>query len=164
MPVPEHSPLFAPLNGDEPSVTLPTMTAVQEVVADYQTSGLSLRDHPFTFLRADLDRCGVTPNSRLAHVEPERRYRIAGLVLLRQRPSTAKGITFMTLEDETGTANLIVHVNTWNRFRTIARGASALIVRGILQRQHGIIHLLVDQMIDLTATLGLVANRSRDFR
>ena len=70
----------------------------------------------------------------------------------------------MTLEDETGQINLIVHVNTWERFRPIARGASALIVRGILQRQHGVTHLLVDQMVDLTATLGQVAIRSRDFR
>ena len=83
---------------------------------------------------------------------------------MRQRPSTAKGITFMTIEDETGTANLIVHVNTWERFRPIARRASALIVHGILQRQHGVIHLLVDCMVDLTEVLGSVANRSRDFR
>ena len=164
LPAPDHSPLFAPLNGDEPSVTLPTMTAVQDVVADYQTTGLSLHGHPFQFLRAELKRCGVTPNSRLAHVEPERRYRIAGLVLLRQRPSTAKGITFMTLEDETGTANLIVHVNTWERFRPVARGASALIAHGILQRQHGVCHLLVDRLDDLTDVLGAVTTRSRDFR
>lgn len=70
----------------------------------------------------------------------------------------------MTLEDESGTANLIVHVNTWERFRPIARRASALIVRGMLQRQHGVTHLLVDQMVDLTAKLGQVCNRSRDFR
>ena len=164
LPAPDHSPLFAPLNGDEPSVTLPTMTAVQDVVADYQTTGLSLHGHPFQFLRAELKRCGVTPNSRLAHVEPDRRYRIAGLVLLRQRPSTAKGITFMTLEDETGTANLIVHVNTWERFRPVARGASALIAHGILQRQHGVCHLLVDRLDDLTDVLGAVTTRSRDFR
>lgn len=164
LPAPDHSPLFAPLSGDEPSVPLPAMTAVQEVVADYQTTGLSLQGHPFQFLRAELDRCGVTPNNRLARVEPDRRYRIAGVVLLRQRPATAKGITFMTIEDETGTANLIVHVHTWERFRPVARGASALMARGLLQRQHGICHLLVDRLDDLTDVLGAVTTRSRDFR
>ena len=67
-------------------------------------------------------------------------------------------------EVETGTANLIVHVNTWERFRPIARGASALIAHGILQRQHGVCHLLVDRLDDLTDVLGEVTTRSRDFR
>jgi error-prone DNA polymerase len=164
MPAQESAPLFESVNDDEPAVTLPQMTSVQEVVADYQTAGLSLLAHPLSFLRDELNPCGVIRIAELAHVEPERRYRVAGLVLLRQRPSTAKGITFMTIEDETGTANLIVHVNTWERFRPVARGASALIVRGTLQRQHGVTHLLVDQMLDLTAKVGQVANRSRDFR
>lgn len=78
LPAPDHSPLFASVHSDEHPVSLPSMTAVQEVVADYQTAGLSLHGHPFQFLRADLDRCGVTPNARLAYVESKRRYRIAG--------------------------------------------------------------------------------------
>ena len=106
----------------------------------------------------------MTRTADLLHVEAERRYRVAGLVLLRQRPSTAKGITFMTLEDETGTANLVVHVNVWERFRPIARQASAIIAHGILQRQNDVIHLVVDRMDDLTTLLGQVGNRSRDFR
>ncbi len=163
LPARESSPLFSALD-DEQAVALPTMTLAQEVVADYQTAGLSLRGHPLSFLRETLEQSGVIRTAELAHVEPERRYRVAGLVLLRQRPTTANGITFMTIEDETGTANLIVHVNTWERFRPIARGASALIVHGILQRQHGVIHLLVDRMVDLTDALGSVVNRSRDFR
>jgi error-prone DNA polymerase len=69
----------------------------------------------------------------------------------------------MTLEDETGTANLVVHVNTWERFRKIARGATAIIAHGILQQQHGTIHLVVDRMEDLTPLLGVVGNKSRDF-
>jgi error-prone DNA polymerase len=164
MPVREASPLFDGFEGDEVQVSLPLMSPAQEVVADYQTAGLSLRDHPLSFLRADLDQSGMTRAADLAHVEHDRRYRVAGLVLLRQRPSTAKGITFMTLEDETGTANLIVHVNVWERFRSIARQASALIAHGILQRQHGVAHLVVDRMDDLTTLLGTVGNRSRDFR
>ncbi|MBS0202448.1 MAG: error-prone DNA polymerase [Planctomycetes bacterium] len=164
MPDREDSPLFGDLDESEPGVALPVMSPAQEVVADYQTAGLSLRAHPLTFLRPDLNEYRVTRAADLAHVEPDRRYRVAGLVLLRQRPSTAKGITFMTLEDETGTANLIVHVNVWERFRPIARQASALIAHGILQRQDDICHLLVDRMDDLTSLLGQVGNRSRDFR
>lgn len=164
MPAHESAPLLQGADDEEPCVTLPTMTPSQEVVADYQTAGLSLRAHPLTFLRPDLDQYRVTKTADLMHVEADRRYRVAGLVLLRQRPSTAKGITFMTLEDETGTANLIVHVNVWERFRPIARQASAIIAHGILQRQHNIAHLLVDRMDDLTTLLGQVGNRSRDFR
>lgn len=163
MPSREAAPLFDGLDQEEPCLTLPAMTPTQEVVADYQTAGLSLRAHPLSFLRAELNDYRVTPAAELLHVEPDRRYRVAGLVLLRQRPSTAKGITFMTLEDETGTANLVVHVNVWERFRPIARGAAAMIAHGILQRQHQIVHLVVDRMDDLTGLLGQVGNRSRDF-
>ena len=163
MPSREAAPLFAESDDEQPCTALPDMTPAQEVVADYQTAGLSLRAHPLSFLRANLNEYRVTPAVDLLHVEPERRYRVAGLVLLRQRPSTAKGITFMTLEDETGTANLVVHVAVWERFRPIARQASAMIAHGILQRQHGVIHLVVDRMDDLTNLLGQIANRSRDF-
>jgi len=162
LPSREAAPLFD--SDEEPAcTTLPAMSVSEEVVADYQSTGLSLRAHPLSFVRADLDRAGITRNADLAHVEPDRRYRIAGLVLLRQRPSTAKGITFMTVEDETGTANLIVAVNVWERFRPVARQATALIAHGILQRQHGIAHLLVDRMEDMSGLLGQLGNRSRDF-
>ena len=164
MPARETAPLFAGLNDEEPCAALPGMTPTQEVVADYQTIGLSLRAHPVSFLRSNLDEYHVTRAVDLLHFESERRCRVAGLVLLRQRPSTAKGITFMTLEDETGTANLIVHVNVWERFRLIARSASAMIAHGILQRQHKITHLIVDRMDDLTTLLSQIGNRSRDFR
>ena len=164
MPAREVSPLLAPVEFDEPQPGLPEMTPPQEVVADYETSGLSLRGHPISFLRKDLEQRRVVRTIDLLLLEPERRYRVAGLVLLRQRPSTAKGITFMTIEDETGTANLIVHVNVWERFRPIARRASAIIVHGILQRDNEVIHLLVDQMEDLTALMGEVYLKSRDFR
>ena len=114
--------------------------------------------------RPQLDRRRVVRSADLLLLEPERKYRVAGLVLLRQRPSTAKGITFMTLEDETGTTNLVVHVNVWERFRLIARGATALLAHGILQRQNDVVHLVVDKMEDLTDILGEHQNASRDFR
>ena len=164
MPARESSPLFEAIEDAEPDPMLPPMTPVQEVVADYQTAGLSLRGHPLTFLRPQLDRCRVVRSIDLMLLEADRKYRVAGIVLLRQRPSTAKGITFMTLEDETGTTNLVVHVNVWERFRPIARRASALIAHGILQRQDEVVHLVVDRMEDLTEVLGQYNNSSRDFR
>lgn len=165
LPDPDPGPLFDGRQDQEPNAPLPQMTNVQETFADYQSSGMSLRDHPISFIRADLDECGVLMAKNLKDESlKDRRCRVAGLVLIRQRPSTAKGITFMTIEDETGTANLVVHVNTWERFRTIARQATAIVAHGILQHQHGTIHLVVDRLEDLTPLLGEVGNKSRDFR
>ncbi len=164
LPARESSPLFDSSHDDEAEPVLPLMTPVQEVVADYQTSGLSLRAHPISFLRPQLDKRRVVRSSDLLILPSDRKYRVAGLVLLRQRPSTAKGITFMTLEDETGTTNLVVHVNVWERFRTVARSASALIARGMLQRQEEIVHLVVDQLENLKEVLGQYKPPSRDFK
>lgn len=159
----ENSPLYDETD-TESAPELPTMSPEQQVTADYQTGGLSLRAHPLSFLRDDLIRQGILAAADLATVENDRRYRVAGLVLMRQRPSTAKGITFVTLEDETGQANLIVHQATWERFHRVARRSGALIARGILQREQGIIHLVVDKLEDLSHRLQEVRNQSRDFR
>lgn len=164
LPDPDPGPLLSRVPDDETCAQLPLMTPVQETFADYQSSGMTLRSHPLSFIRSDLNECGVSPAASLTDAgKKDRRCRVAGLVLIRQRPATAKGITFMTLEDETGTANLVVHVNTWERFRKIARGATALVAHGILQQQHGTIHLVVDRLEDLTPMLGQVGNKSRDF-
>lgn len=164
LPAREVAPLFDSMQENEPDPQLPPMSEMQEVVADYQTSGLSLRGHPLSFVRPQLERQRVVRCADLMLLEDGRKYRVAGLVLIRQRPSTAKGITFMTLEDETGTTNVVVHVNVWERFRPIARGAAAVIARGILERHEGIVHLVVDKLEDLTDMLGPYKNASRDFR
>ncbi len=109
------------------------MPAYEEVVADYRTVGLSLRAHPISFYREALDRLKITPARDLPAMQNGQQVRVAGLVLLRQRPSTAKGITFVTLEDETGTINLVVHQGTWDRFYRIARRAPAWIAHGHVQ-------------------------------
>ncbi len=101
---------------------------------------------------------------QLKTAEPARRCKVAGLVLMRQRPSTAKGITFVTLEDETGPINLIVRVDVWERFHRVARQATAMLVTGILQSKDGIIHVLAGRIEDLTEILAEVGNRSREFR
>jgi error-prone DNA polymerase len=156
-------PLFEELD-DEPAVALPALSRAEDVVQDYRACGLSLRDHPFRFLRSRLDRRGVTPAAQLATCEVDRRYKVAGLVLLRQRPGTAKGITFMTLEDETGLTNLIVQQAVWERFHHVARRAVGMLATGMLQRQDGVIHLLVDRLDDLSPLVAGFADRSRNFR
>ncbi|QDU37595.1 Error-prone DNA polymerase [Maioricimonas rarisocia] len=161
LPEDSHDPADA--TTDEPQVQLPEMAPLEEVITDYETTGLSLKQHPMAFLRKFLARRGIARCCDLEVLEKDRRLRVAGLVLLRQRPSTAKGITFMTLEDETGQANLIVRQDVWERFHRVARGATAMIVRGMLQREHGVIHVLVDWMDDLSDELRM-KSRSRDFR
>jgi error-prone DNA polymerase len=120
-----------------PQIALPTMQIYEQVVADYRTAGLSLRAHPISFYREQLERLGVTPAQRLLELANDAPVTVAGLVLLRQRPGTAKGITFVTLEDETGTVNLIVHQHTWDRFYRVARRAPAWIAHGRVQSTRG---------------------------
>jgi len=155
-------PLFANLP-DEDLPLLPGLSPSEEVIHDYRAQGLSLRGHPFAPLRESLDKERVVPASALGSVKPNRRYKVAGLVLLRQRPGTAKGITFMTLEDETGTVNLIVRPQVWERFRRVANQARALIATGLLQRQEGVIHLIADRLEDVTEQLPNLGHVSRDF-
>jgi error-prone DNA polymerase len=118
---------------DEDKIVLTPFSEEDEVVADYRSAGLSLRAHPISFYRGELERLGITPAQGLVELANGAAVRVAGLVLLRQRPSTAKGITFVTLEDETGTINLVVHQRTWDRFYRVARRAPAWIAQGHVQ-------------------------------
>jgi error-prone DNA polymerase len=151
-------------SSDEPSVALPPMSPLAEVTADYRAAGLSLRDHPLKFVRPQLEKLRAVPASQLAVLPDGRRVKVAGLVLLRQRPGTAGGITFVTLEDETGFANLIVRPDVWERYHHVARTAQAMLVRGLLQRQDTIIHVLADKLEDLSTHLSDMRVPSRDFR
>jgi error-prone DNA polymerase len=170
LPAREEAPLFRRAAEsrvpaiDETPPRLPHCAPLDEITDDYRTVGLSLKGHPVQFLRAWLNTRGVLPCGELATHEPDRKVRVAGLVLLRQRPGTAGGITFMTIEDETGQANLIVHANTWERFHRAARKAAVLQIRGLLQREHGIIHVVVDKLEDLSEQLAAFRSQSRDFR
>jgi error-prone DNA polymerase len=157
-------PLFAGLSDDDAPPSLPPLSTPEQVVLDYHSQGLSLRGHPLSSLRESLTSLNVVPAAMLKTLEADRRYRVAGLVLSRQRPETAKGITFMTLEDETGTTNLIIRPPVWERFRRIARQAGALIATGLMQKQDGVIHLIVNRFEDLTSRLPELGHRSRDFR
>ncbi len=158
-------PLFESLEAeDDQPVPLPTLSPQEEVFADYQTSGLSLRAHPISFYREQLNELNAVPSAHLTHLQHRRRVCVAGLVILRQRPSTAKGITFVTLEDETGTANLVVHQATWERFYRIARRSPAWLVDGHVERKDEVIHVVVQRLEDLSARLAELGVRSRDFR
>jgi error-prone DNA polymerase len=144
-------------------VDLPKMSPAEEVLADYRTTGLSLSAHPMQFLREYLNRQGVVPAEKLTVLPNGRPVRVAGIVLVRQRPGTAKGITFVTLEDETGQANLIVRPDVWKRWRSAALGATILQANGRLQRHGMVIHVLTTKLINLTDQLKQLVTRSRNF-
>ncbi len=163
LPNQQHQPLFDRQPDSEQLPSLPQMSEFTQIVADYRATGLSLKGHPLQSFRPQLQDRGVIPADSLAKHEQNRRVRVAGIVLNRQHPGTARGVTFMTLEDETGTANLIVHPNVWARFRTIARTATALVARGILQKESQVIHIIVDDLQNLSAPLAGGRYRSRDF-
>jgi error-prone DNA polymerase len=161
---PPESPLFAGLDDDEPRVALPALAPFEQVIADYRATGLSLKGHPIEYYRDRLDRLQVTPADRLVGLPHGRRVSVAGIVLLRQRPSTAKGITFVTLEDESGCANLVVRQTTWDRYSRVARHSPAWVAHGTLERKDAVIHVLVRWLEDLSAKLGALHTKSRDFR
>jgi error-prone DNA polymerase len=162
----ERRPLFDAIDDCEPLVPLPLMSAREEVTADYKATALSLKAHPISFYRDLLNHLGITPAAALLTKATEngQPIRVGGLVLMRQRPGTAKSITFVTLEDETGQANLIIKLDVWERFYKVARTATALIAHGRLQK-HGergneVIHVLVSKLENLAVA---VSGRSRDF-
>jgi error-prone DNA polymerase len=161
----EHLPLLATLPPeDEPPVALPTLSPQEEVLADYQAAGLSLKAHPLSFHRHLLNQMNVVPAAKLRALQNRRRVCVAGLVLLRQRPSTAKGITFVTLEDETGTINLLVHQATWERHYQVARRSPAWLAHGRIETKDSVIHVVVERLEDLSSVFGQIRIPSRDFR
>ncbi|MBC7852907.1 MAG: error-prone DNA polymerase, partial [Pirellulaceae bacterium] len=157
-------PLFENVEEEEPAAELPAMSLPEQVFADYRTLGLSLKAHPISFFRQELQELRVTPAKRLLDMPDGRFLRVAGIILLRQRPSTAKGITFVTMEDETGIVNLVVKQQIWEQFYTVARKSAAWIVHGRLERREKVIHVLVSRIEDLSAKIGDLRTKSRDFR
>ncbi|MEE7489456.1 error-prone DNA polymerase [Methylobacterium oryzae] len=139
----------------EPAVELPALAPSEAVAEDYSATGLSLQGHPVAFFRGRLARIGAIPAR--AHLDPSlpqgARVTVAGLVLIRQRPGTAKGVVFLTLEDETGIANVIVWKAVFEANRRIAMQARFLAVRGRIQRADGVVHLVAEGFRDLTAAL-----------
>ncbi|MEA2937065.1 MAG: error-prone polymerase, partial [Alphaproteobacteria bacterium] len=136
----------------EPDAGLPPMPPGQQVIEDYRHLHLSLKAHPVSFLRPDLDARDIVRHEHLPGIVPGKRVTIAGIVLVRQRPGTGNAI-FMTIEDETGIANTILWPRTFERFRPIVMGARLISVTGTLQNEKGVIHIVADRFEDLTPLL-----------
>jgi len=148
-------PLFARADETpEPAVALPAMTPGEDVADDYRALALSLKAHPVQLLRAELAAAGFVPCARLLSIADGARVKVGGLVITRQRPGSANGVVFVTLEDETGVANLIVWPDTFERYRREGIGAALLGVAGRLQREGRVIHVVAERLLDLTPLLG----------
>jgi error-prone DNA polymerase len=138
---------------------LPDMPLGEHVVEDYVSLGLSLKRHPLAFLRAELAAEGLVTAAQLAHLPVDRRLSIAGVVLIRQRPGSANGVVFITIEDETGVANLIVWPKILERFRRATLGAMLLCCTGTLQREQSVIHVVAERLADWTPRLNVLRER-----
>jgi error-prone DNA polymerase len=139
----------------EPAVALPPMSLAEHVAEDYAATQLSLKEHPVRFFRDDLTRLGAMRNAdhRGEHLRNDQMVTIAGLVLIRQQPGTAKGVIFMTIEDETDIANIIVWPKVFAKNRRIVMMSRFLAVRGRLQRAGLVVHVVAQSFIDLSAQL-----------
>lgn len=166
-------PLFAAAGIEAPPmgppVQLPAMSRGEAVVLDYERLRLSLKAHPLALLRDGFAGLGIVPAARLRDLKGPR-VSVAGLVLVRQRPGTSRGVVFLTLEDETGVANIIVWPQLAETARAVLLGSALLQVDGRLERQGQVIHVMAERLIDRTDRLRALtadrnwAGRSRDFR
>jgi error-prone DNA polymerase len=132
----------------------------EEVVNDYRFLHLSLRAHPAAFLRADLDRHGIVKNEKLRALASGAFVKVSGLITCRQRPGSANGVIFMTIEDETALANIIVWPKTFEQYRPVVLGARYVAVQGRLQQESGVIHVVADKLDDLTHLLARLAEET----
>lgn len=154
----------------EAVANLPVMSLPQHVAEDYRTAGLSLKAHPCRFFRPSLDRMGCTRAGDLPRLKSGARVSVAGLVLIRQRPGTAKGVVFITLEDETGPANAVVWADVFKANRRLAMSASFMVVHGRIQRDHDgrkegeVIHIVAERFTDLTPQLSRMREEGREPR
>ncbi|MCO6389275.1 error-prone DNA polymerase [Aliihoeflea sp. 40Bstr573] len=164
----EELPLFAAASDregrtvpelDEPAIALRAMPAGREVVEDYGHIGLSLRRHPVSFLREDLAKRRIVSCAEAMAARDRRWLEAAGIVLVRQRPGSANGVMFVTLEDETGIANLVVWQKVFERYRRVILSSSMIAVRGRVQREGEVVHLVAHRIVDLSRDLASVGQR-----
>lgn len=141
------------LNDPGDKIELPEMPLSEHVVHDYAATSLSLKAHPVSFVRQDLSQLRAVTTSTLQHLKNGDTVKVAGLILVRQRPGTASGICFITLEDETGTANLVVYPQLFDRFRKEIIQSRLLMVDGKLQREGEVVHVIVDRCFNLSRLL-----------
>jgi error-prone DNA polymerase len=141
----------------EPGVALTPMTEGREVVEDYRHTQLSLRAHPLAFLRPELERRGIVTCADLEHIKDGCKVQVAGIILVRQRPGSTN-VTFITIEDETGIANAILWQRVFEAQRSIVMSAAMINVRGVVQREGGVIHIITERIEDYTPLLRSVGN------
>jgi error-prone DNA polymerase len=155
---PAPLPLFeAGENRADPEVSLPSMAIGEELTHDYAALRLSLKTHPLALLRQELAAAGAVPADSLLNTKDGKRVTVAGLALVRQRPGTASGVIFITLEDETGVSNLVVWPRTFERFRRVVMAARLIKVTGKLQREGIVTHVIADHLEDMTHRLRALA-------
>jgi error-prone DNA polymerase len=138
-------------------------TEGDDIAADYRNIGVTLGRHPLALLRHRLDAAGLRTARAVAEMPRGARVRTAGLVITRQRPSSASGVTFVTLEDETGYLNLVVWERLAERARRPLLGARLLGVIGVVQKESGVLHVIAEELVDHSELLGKLDARSRDF-
>ncbi|MGJ4961854.1 error-prone DNA polymerase [Bradyrhizobium sp. HKCCYLRH3061] len=159
VPLPLFEAAIAREQPDEGARPLPEMPLPEHVVADYQTIRLSLKGHPMEFLRERFAAEGVLACREINDANDRRRVRCAGVVLVRQRPGSAKGVVFMTLEDETGIANIVVWPKVMETFRKEVMGARLVLVEGRIQSSpEKVVHLVAERLVDRTADLALLSD------
>jgi error-prone DNA polymerase len=139
------------LDGPPPS-PLPEMTAYQETIADFRGTGLTTGAHPVTFVRAELERRGITSAAALSSLPDGARARIGGVVVVRQRPGTAKGVVFVTLEDETGFSNAVVYPDRFEQWRKVILRHPALVIEGVVQNRDGVTTLMAERFEPLSGS------------
>lgn len=148
----------------EPEVALRQMTEGHNVINDYSHIGLTLRDHPIAFLRKDLQKRNIVTCADAMNARDGRWLLAAGLVLVRQMPGSARGVMFVTIEDETGPANLVVWPSLFERRRRVVLGASMMAINGRIQREGDVVHLVAHQLFDLSGDLSGLADRDSEFK
>ncbi|MGA7943060.1 MAG: error-prone DNA polymerase [Bradyrhizobium sp.] len=159
VPLPLFETATAREQPDEQARPLPSMPLPEHVVADYQTIRLSLKGHPMEFLRAKFERERVIACASVSDARDKQHVRCAGVVLVRQRPGSAKGVVFMTLEDETGIANIVVWPKVMERFRKEVMGSRLILVEGTIQSSpEKIVHLVAEKLVDRSSDLLDLAN------
>ncbi|GMU47327.1 MAG: error-prone DNA polymerase [Porticoccaceae bacterium] len=157
------SPLAMAVTDGDSRIRLPAPGVSEDLIADYRSTGLTLGPHPMALLRGHRGLRGCARHRDLVGLGNGRFVRIAGLVTGRQRPGTASGVIFLTLEDETGNTNVIVWRDVQARFRTALLGARLLLVKGVLEQRHGVCHVIAGELLDHSALLAGLAVPSRDF-
>ena len=149
----KNAPLLAAMGVTERQVELPLMSLPQEVTEDYRTTSLSLRAHPCGFFRESLNSLGAVRAKDLVKLPDRKLVSVGGLVLVRQRPGTAKGVTFLTLEDETGVANIVIWQDAFTANRRLVMTSSFLVVHGQMQKESDVIHVVARRFTDLSHRL-----------